>query len=187
MFRLGRTFTFDLRTSTILGTDGSGDIMVTIPFNPAATLNSTYLSGAAIFPEWTSLANLFSEVKVSKFQVTFTPAISNDSKTGTIGAIAMASSSAAIVPTPTTYNQVEDNGDSQLWPLGLDNSGTGRYHAVDLKVGTYAGVATPNPGSSTGISAGCPGAIIIFANTLPASAQVGYIRIVGRYIFRGRV
>jgi hypothetical protein len=176
-----------MRASSILGTDGSGNIKVNIPFDPSATLNATYLSGAVMFPEWTDVAALYAEVKIRQFQVLITPALNGDAKGYNTSPLAIGTNLSAIYVAPTTYNGVLDNGDSQLYPILFDNSGKSRYHAVRFNPGTWALTGSPNPGSSTGISAGCPGYFTLLMLAGPAGVEVGYIKIVAEYIVRSRV
>jgi len=101
--------------------------------------------------------------------------------------LAIASSTSPTLVVPSTFQQVIDNGDAQLWPVIQDYSGRGRYHACRLTGLTWALTSTPNPGSSSGIGAGCPGSIIMYGSGYPNSVQVCSIKYTGTYLLRTRV
>lgn len=182
-----RTHRFVLRGTCPLLANSSGEVAAVIPFDPSATLSSTYLGGSVIFDEYKSLSVLYSELKVRKFEITIYSAYT-DANFGSNqpSPLAICSNSGATYTNPGSYAAVMDNGDSQMYPIAFDNSGTGRFHSVTMRVAAYALTATPNPGSSTGISAGCPGHIALYAQNFQASVRVGQIRYVGEYIFRSR-
>jgi len=184
-----RTLIMEFRGYTPMVTDGGGVVNTLIPFNPAATLNATYLSGAAMFPEFSSFVALFGEVKLLGFQTYLTTNYNNTSETKLASAepLAMASVSNSIYAAPGSYSAVLDNGDAQQWAYALDQSGRSRFHSSRFRVSSYASTTAPNPGSSSGIPAGCPGAIIYYAVNGPLSVQIATVRVMGRYLFRNRL
>jgi hypothetical protein len=187
MEQSGRVTPFLFRYYTPLRSDSFGVVSTFIPFNPNITLSATYLSGSAIFPEYTNdLINLFNEVKLSQFDVTIVSCVNEDTKTTAMDPLAIGSITAASYSAPSNYATVLDCADAQVYPILFDRSGTGRFHGVRFRVASYAESSTPNPGSSSGISAGCPGAILLYADGAPASTQVGFIRYTGRYLMRTR-
>jgi len=166
--------------------NGSGVLAGAIPFDPSATLSSTFGS-ASMFTEWTNYSNTYQNVKVLQFEVEMVRVQTDDTKGDIPEPLIIASSTSPSLVVPSTFQQVVDNGDSQIWPVIQDYSGKGRYHAVRMSQLTWALTSTPNPGSSTGIGAGCPGSIILFGTGYPASVQIISIKITGTYLLRTRV
>jgi len=181
-----QTFTMLLRGYCGLASSGAGVVAAALPFDPSVTLAANF-GGAAIFQEWTSIVNLFQNVKVLQFEAEFVRVQTDDAKGDTPEPFVIASSSQPQLVIPSTFQQVADNGDAQIWPVIQDYSGRARYHAARIRGQTWASVGTPNPGSSTGISAGCPGSIVIFGTGYPFSVQVCSIKYTGTYLFRTRI
>jgi len=166
--------------------DSKGILAGSIPFDPSATLSSTF-NAAVLFPEWSSYSGFWSQVKVRRFEIQMVRLYTDDTKGDNYAPIAIASNPSAILVVPSSYAQAIDNGDSQLWNSVQDYSGVNKYHAVNMTQVSWASVATPNPGSSTGIACGCPGQIQMYDNFLPNSTQIYGIKVSGHYTFRGRV
>jgi len=184
-----QTLLMEFRGYSPISTDGSGVHNSVVPFNPAVTLNGTYLSGAALFTEFSSFVALFGEVKLLEFQMFLVPNFSNvsDAKLTSAEPLAIASVSNSIYAAPGAYSVVLDNGDAQNWPYAYDSSGSARFHSSRFRVSSYASTSAPNPGSSSGVPAGCPGAIVMYATNGPLSLQIATARFVGRYRFRNRL
>jgi hypothetical protein len=166
--------------------NGSGVLAAAIPFDPSATLSSA-LGGGAAFSEWTNYSNLYQNVKVLQFEVELVRLIIDDAKGDTPGSVLIASSTSPTLVVPSSYAQVADNGDAQMWPVTQDYSGRGRYHACKFTTLTWALTSTPNPGSSTGIGAGCPGSIIFYGVGFPNNAGLAHMKYRGTYLLRTRV
>jgi len=181
-----RTTTMQFSNILIGVTNGSGIFAGYIPSDPSVTLSS-YFSSAVLFTEWATFANFWNEVKVIRFEVQCCRVYTDDLKGDQTGPLAICSISSPIAVTPTTYQQVGDNGDSQLWNVSQDYSGTNRYHAVKFRSLAWATITNPNPGSSSGIAAGCPGSIVFYGAALPASTNLFYVKVRGLYRFRTRV
>jgi hypothetical protein len=181
-----QTFTVQLRGYCGAASNGSGVLAGALPFDPSATLSSTFGS-AAIFNEWTNFSNLFQNVKMLQFEAEFVRVQTDDTKGDIPEPLVIASSTSPTLVVPSTFQQVADNGDAQIWPVIQDYSGRARYHATRITQLAWALTSTPNPGSSSGISAGCPGSIIIFGTGYPVSVQVCSIKYTGTYLLRTRV
>jgi len=181
-----QTFKILLRGYCGANSNGSGVLAGAIPFDPSATLSSTFGSGA-LFNEWTNNSNMWQNVKVLQFEAEFVRVQTDDTKGDVPEPLIIASSTSPSLVVPSTFQQVIDNGDSQIWPVIQDYSGKGRYHATRLRGLTWALTSTPNPGSSTGIGAGCPGSIIVFGNGYPINSQICSIKYSGTYLLRTRV
>jgi len=181
-----QTLVVQLRGYAGLASSGAGVVAAALPFDPSVTLAANFGAGA-IFTEWTSVSNMWQNVKVLQFEAEFVRVQTDDTKGDIPEPLAIASSTSPILVIPSTFQQVIDNGDAQLWPVIQDYSGRGRYHATRIRGQTWATVSTPNPGSSTGISAGCPGSIIMYGTGYPASVQVCSIKYTGTYLLRTRI
>jgi hypothetical protein len=166
--------------------DGFGIFAAALPCDPSATLSARF-NTATLFTEWTNWANFYNEVRIIQFEVQLVKTYIDDSKGDQPGALAIASTVSPIQVVPSTYTAVSDNGDMQLWGLVSDYSGVNKYHAVKFKDVAWASVQTPNPGSTSGIVAGCPGNIVFYGSNYPATTQLFYIKVRGLYEFRHRI
>lgn len=175
-----------LRGYAGVSTTAGGIIASYISFDPGATTQVAFGS-ATQFLEWSSIVNLFQEVKVLQFEVQCVRFYADETKGDVWGPIAIAGNSSPVLASPGTYQACVDNGDSQLWSLLGDQSGMNRYHAVRLNQLAWANVSNTNPGSSNGIAAGCPGSIIFYANSLPVSSTMFSVKYTGTYLVRTRV
>jgi hypothetical protein len=167
-------------------TNSSGVISTYISTDPSATLQTPF-GATTQFLEWSSITNLFQEVKLLQFEVQLVRMYADETKGDVWGPIGIASTSSPILASPGIYQQVIDNGDSQLWSLLGDQSGMNRYHALRMTQVAWASISIPNPGSSNGIAAGCPGSIIFFGNVLPTSATMFGVKYSGTYLLRTRI
>jgi len=181
-----QTLVVQLRGYCGAASNGSGVLAAALPFDPSATLSSTFGSGA-IFSEWTSNSNQWQNVKVLQFEAEFVRVQTDDTKGDIPEPLAIASSTSPTLVVPSSFQQVIDNGDAQLWPVIQDYSGRGRYHSTRLTQLSWALTSTPNPGSSSGIGSGCPGSIIMYGAGYPNSVQVCSIKYTGTYLLRTRV
>jgi len=181
-----RTTTMQFSNVIFGMTNSSGVFAGYIPFDPSVTL-TTFWSSAVLFNEWSTFANLWGEVKVLRFEASFAIQYIDDTKGDAPGPLMIASISSPIATTPVNYQQVADNGDAQMWNLVSDKSGSNRFHSVKMKQVAWAGVTTPNPGSSNGIVAGCPGSIITYGSGYAASVALVTCKVRGLYRFRTRI
>jgi hypothetical protein len=181
-----QTQVIQLRGYAGAASSGAGVLAGAIPFDPSATLSAIFGSGS-LFSEWTNFVNTWQNVRVLQFEAEFVRVNTDDTKGDIPEPLAIASSTSPTLVVPSTFQQVIDNGDAQLWPVIQDYSGRGRYHATRMSGITWALTSTPNPGTSSGISAGCPGSIIFFGTGYPASVQVCSIKFTGTYLLRTRV
>jgi len=186
MYRPSRVTKFQFRGFTQVMTDGSGKINTFIPCDPSQSLDATYLSGQPIFAEWTDLKALFTEVKFIQLDIRIASSYTYDGKQASVDPLVISSIVSSLTGRPGGYQTVYDNGDAQMFPYALSNSASSKFHALRFRPSAWASVTTPNPGSSTGISAGCPGCIFLYAEGGPASVNVMHIAITGTYMFRNR-
>lgn len=181
-----QTFRIQLRNAIPMNSNGSGVIASYISADPSSTTTATFGSGVQ-FPEWANVAALFNEVKLLQFEAYFQKTEVDETKGDVFNSLGIASIYTGISSTPANYQAVMDNADSQSWPLGSDQSGKSRYHAFRMRQVAWATVTTPNPGSSNGIAAGCPGYIIVYGSGYPISTEMGWLKVVGTYLLRTRV
>jgi len=181
-----RVFNAQLSTMVPILSDGAGKLASYLSFDPSST-TTAYFGGVALFAEWSAMLSLYNEVKLKQFEMSMCRTYLDESKGDNFYPIAFASTSSAILGSPTGYANVSDNGDAQMWPWVTDYSGKCRFISVKMSQLAWATVTTPNPGSTSGIAAGCPGSFIFYAAGLPASINIGYARIRGWYQFRTRV
>jgi len=184
--RVGRTTTVILRNYATVATDSSGVHTGVIPCDPSATLSS-YYGSVTMFPEWANYAALYNEVKLVQLDIRLTTTYTYDGKQAQAEPMIIAGVTSAITAAPSGYAAVADNGDAQFWPCLIDTSGRNRFHAIRFRPSAWATVTTPNPGSSTGISAGCPGGILLYLSSAPVSTQIATVLITGQYLLRTRV
>jgi len=163
-----------------------GIISTYISTDPSATMQTAFGS-ITQFNEWSSIAGLYQEVKLLQFEVQLVRMYADETKGDVWGPIAIASTSSSVLTSPGTYQQVIDNGDSQLWSVLGDQSGMNRYHAFRMTQLAWGTVSLPNGGSTSGIAAGCPGSIIFYANALPASSTIFAVKFSGLYLLRTRI
>jgi len=123
----------------------------------------------------------FFEVKLVQLEVIIIPEYQDEVKNASQNALAIGGAQNNLV-TPTTYQNVIDNGDSQSYSFLTDTSGKGRYHAIKPRAVQYASISTPNPGNSLG----CPGCIQLYSSGLPNSTHMFNIQVTGFYCFRSR-
>lgn len=181
-----QTLTILLRGYCGVASNGSGVVAAALPFDPSVTLAANF-GGGAIFNEWTNNSNMWQNVKILQFEAEFVRVQTDDTKGDVPEPLAIASSTSPTLVIPSSFQQVIDNGDSQLWPVIQDYSGRGRYHSTRLTQLAWALTSTPNPGVSSGIAAGCPGSIIMYGSGYPNSVQVCSIKYTGTYMLRTRV
>jgi len=186
MYRPGKVTKFQFRGNTQITTDGSGKINTFIPCDPSATLDSTYLSGQPIFAEWNSYKTLFTEVKFVQLDIRIASSYTYDGKQASVDPMVISSIVSSLTGRPGGYQTVYDNGDAQQFPYALNNTASSKFHALRFRPSAWASVTAPNPGSSSGISAGCPGCIYLYAEGGPATQNVMHVGITGTYLFRNR-
>jgi len=181
-----KIFNTQLANMVPMLTDGAGKLASYISFDPSST-TTAYFGGIALFPEWSALLALFNEVKIKQFEISMCRSYLDETKGDNYYPIAYASVASGILGAPSSYQGVADNGDAQMWSIMTDHSGKNRFASVKTRQLAWATVTTPNPGSTNGIAAGCPGSFVFYASGLPASVNIGYVRIRGLYSFRNRV
>jgi len=181
-----RIFNTQLSNMVPMLTDGAGKFASYLSFDPSSTTTS-YFGSQALFTEWSAMLSLFNEVKLKQFEISMCRSYLDEVKGDNYYPLSFASVASGILGAPTTYQNVADNGDAQMWPLMSDYSGKSRFASVKVRQLAWATVTTPNPGSSSGIAAGCPGSFIFYGAGFPASVNIGFCRIRGLYSFRNRV
>jgi hypothetical protein len=182
---LNQSIIFQLRNVVALSTSGAGGIAAFIPADPSATLG-TQLGSVAIFPEWTSINTLFQQVRIKQLEVTLQPQQLDETKGDIVSSMVIGGNLQTAL-TPSSYNFVADNSDSQEWSPLNDTGGRGRYHAIKWPNNIpYANVTSPAPSSGGNFAGGCCGSIQFFASALPVSSAICTIKIVGTYQFKCR-
>jgi hypothetical protein len=164
-------------------TNGSGVLAGYIPFDPSVNSSSAFNSTTP-FNEWTSLANLYGEVRLIQFEVQMCRIFADETK-GDIWNALYYATSAQNAAVPGTIQVVVDNGDCQMWSVLADQTGSNRYISsrTDRKI-PFALTSQPTP--SGGVVGGCSGSFICFGNNLPASSNLIMCKVVGTYEFRNR-
>jgi len=181
-----RTVTFQFRNVVPMNTSAGGTVNSFISFDPSATTQVTFGSGTQ-FTEWSAVASLFNTVRVRQFEIQICRTYLDETKGDDYTPIVYSSVRSGILANPGNFQAVVDNGDSQMYSILTDTSGKNHFAATRMRQIAWATVSTPNPGSSNGILAGCPGGYIFFGSGLPASVTLGFVKIVGTYQFRTRV
>jgi hypothetical protein len=183
---VNQVFRIQLRNILTGASNGSGVLGSYVQCDPSATATAAFGSGT-VFPEWTSWAALFAEVKCLQFEVQVCKTYIDETKGDDLNAMVIASTTSPIAPSITSYQNVAELGDAQLWSWATDQSGMNRFHALRLRQTAWASSSNPNPGSSSGIAAGCPGSILFFANGCPTSTQICFLKVTGTYLLRTRI
>ena len=172
------------RQQQALTSNSSGVIAVFISCDPSAATVAPLVVSSALFNDWSSVFQLFKQVKCVQFDLRIEPTASNETKGDFVPNLAI-SGSLTTSSTPSTYQSVVDNQDSQIYPILKDQSGKGRYHAIrHTRQLEWASTASPAP--STSIYAGCPGGIGIYGDTFPVSSTIASLLITGTYLLRVR-
>ncbi len=164
-------------------TNGSGVFAGFIPFDPSATLGTPFNS-VALFPEYTSFASIYGQVKAVQMDIRMVPTTQNETKGDTNEGLAIASN-LQVASAPTGYTDVADNRDCQLWSFITDNSGRERFHSAkhrpDLQ---WASTTNPVPTSTQYV--GCPGSILFYGSSLPVSLKIMLVMCRVTYLFTDR-
>jgi hypothetical protein len=168
---------------TALTTSGAGTISGFLPCDPSATLSAPFSSGV-MFPEWTSLATLFGQVRLVQMELRLTPCGVDETKGDVTNPLAY-SPVQATASAPSSYQAVMDNAGSSLWNCLTDTSGKTRYTSIRGRGNIFASTSSPAP--STSIYAGCPGGFGFYLTPTPVSTQICLIAIKAVYEFRDRV
>jgi len=164
--------------------NGSGIIAGVLQCDPSITYAAPF-SAIAAFSEWTDIVPLFAQVKCVQLEIIIYPTTTDEVKGDILPPLALGGS-LAVGSTPASYAVVIDNTDSQEYPILLDTTGRGRYHAIRHSRNLqFAAVSSPTP--STSIYAGCPGGIAIYGGAFPANTQIASVTIRGTYLLRCRV
>lgn len=153
-----------------------------IAFDPSSTTTATFGS-SALFSEWSAVSTLFARVKVKQFEISMTPTYIDDTKGDNFNAVAIASVPLGTLATPNGYTSVCDNRDSVLWNPINDKSGVSKYFSAKIRGLGWGPIGSP--GGTTGL--GCPGSLVFFGNSLPTTVELFNLRVVGTYIFDGRI
>jgi len=168
---LNQVYPFRLASHQTFATDGSGKSAFSIFVDPS--------SSGSNFPEYSTIITLFNQVRVRSFEVTFAPAYRS---AGTNSYPLIIAGCLTTLGVPTSFTSVVENADSYLYPW---QSWTGPPYKHKIKYApkpVWADVTTPDPGDNVG----CPGCIIGYTDTLPASVDYLSVMIVGIYEFRSR-
>jgi len=186
MVSTNKSFTMQFRNVVPVITSAGGVINSYISFDPSVVTQVAFGSGTQ-FTEWTSASSLFNTVRVKQFEIQICRTYLDETKGDDYQPLVYASVRTGVLSNPGSYQAVIDNGDSQMYNILADSSGKNHYAAVKMRQVAWATVTTPNPGSSTGIIAGCPGGFVFYGTGYPASTQLGFMKIVGTYQFKTRV
>jgi hypothetical protein len=178
---LNQVVTVQLCGTAALLSNGSGVIAGVIPCDPTTTLSAPFTSGV-MFPQFSSWNLLFSQVKCVQLDVVIVPATVDEVK-GDVDAVLAIAGQLSNTTTPSSYADLNNNSDSQTYPVLLDTRGLGRYHSIrhtqDL---LWASSVSPVPTPS--LYAGCPGGIGLYGSGFPLSSSIGSLRITGTYRLR---
>jgi hypothetical protein len=173
---LNRVYRFRLGGHTTIGyTTGTLDDF--FPCDPSA-------SGLG-FPEWTTLAALFSEFKLVSLtiQLVRQRQQSSDYNTQFNNPIMIAGNLGTAIA-PGSYSALADNADSFMWNASQSTSDRGIYHTLHGTGLNYSQVTTP----TTEPYAGAPGSIQVFGTaTSGVPNDVIHALVIGIYDFRSRV
>jgi len=181
-----RTYIMQFRNVVPMITSAGGVVNSYISFDPSSVTQVTFGSGTQ-FTEWSSVASLFNTVRIRQFEMQLCRTYLDDTKGDDYQPLVYSSVRTGILANPGSYQAVIDNGDSQMYSILTDVSGRNHYAAVKIRQVAWATVTTPNPGSSNGIIAGCPGGFVFYGTGYPNSSQIGFVKIVGTYQFKTRV
>jgi len=163
-----QSYVFRLSQTNSAASDGSGNLSGYLYNDPTGSFGN--------FPEHINyLVNLFTEMRVVRSRWHLVPALpfsSTESKTTTnqVLAVAVWTRAPSSLPSLVSYDQVLDNQPSKLWACASDTSGRGltmssRFNVVNYQLTTAA---------STDY-AGCPGGIMYYGNSFPASVNCFFI------------
>lgn len=164
---------------TALSSSAGGIIAGVLPCDPTATLAAPFSVGV-MFPQYSNWSLNFSRVRCVQLDINLVPVQANETK-GDIDAVLAIAGNIQNTTAPSSYADLINNSDSQIYPILLDDRGLGRYHAIrHTKALLWASSVSPVPTPS--LYAGCPGGIAFYGAGFPASTQFGTIRITGTYM-----
>jgi hypothetical protein len=161
----------------------SGILAGVIPCDLSVTLTSAFGS-VTMFPEWSSWAALFSQVRCVQLEIRCIPIyvdeVKGDSNNGLLLAGNLQSTTV-----PSTYQTLSDNADVQSWNPITDTGGQGRYHAIShSKLLGFTASSTPVPSANNYM--GCPGGIAFYGSGYTAGINVTNIIVTGHYELMNR-
>ncbi len=173
---LNKVYRFRLGGHTTVGYT-SGTLDDFFPCDPSA-------SGLG-FPEWTTLAALFSEFKLVSLTVQLVrQRQSNTDYTNQFNNPIMIAGNLGTAAAPGSYSALADNADSFMWSCAQSTSDKGIYHTLHGTGLNYSQVTTP----TTEPYAGAPGSIQLFGTaTSGVPNDVIHALVIGIYDFRSRV
>ncbi len=175
---LTQSIRIQLRNVAVLSSDGSGNVATYVPCDPSVNFSSA-LGGGTQFPEWSTWATLFSHVKCVQLELILKSA-TTETKGDVTNTLAL-SGNLQLSASPTTYQGVMDNVDSQIYAVMFDTANRGCYHAIrHRKTLEWASTNTPTPSSD--IYTGCPGSIQIFGTGFQASTALCNVQINATYV-----
>jgi len=179
VYRFRLTYT----SGSFMSTNGAGVIAGYDNADPSGGTGSTWTAS-----EYSSLAALFSQIRVIGYQVWFTPVNPNstviNSNSNGVQGIFIASVLSSLAGAPSTAGQVLDNADCKEWCCFTTAQPHPYVHNVRYTGNiNWASINTPNPGSY----AGCPGAIQWYGGGFQNAEAVFRISHVGIYEFRSRI
>lgn len=172
---LNRVYRFRLGGHTTVGYS-SGTLDDFFPCDPSA-------SGLG-FPEWTTLAALFSEFKLVSLTIQLVRQRQATNVTTEFNNPVMIAGNLGTAAAPGSYSALADNADSFMWNASQSTSDRGIYHTLHGTGLNYSQVTTP----TTEPYAGAPGSIQLFGTaTSGTPGDVIHALVIGIYDFRSRV
>lgn len=174
--------TIQMRAFLQATSNGSGVINSYISFDPSSTTTSTFGS-VSLFAEWGSISALWQRCRLVQFEISCVRSMTDDLKGDALSPLAIASNNVASPAAPGSYNSVIDNGNSCLWGILQDYSGTAKYICHKTRGLIFAGV---NAQSATS-GAGSPGAFVFYGSFGGfTNATIFSLKVVGTYEFDTR-
>jgi len=159
-----------------ISSNGSGVMAGFHSADPSGGSGSTWTS-----VEWASLVALFSEVKLGRFSIHFSPYVQNTQLLK--GRLLISGVLSSVAAAPATKDNVWDNADAKVYNLGVETSLHGYVHTIRGSDLNWAVVTTPNPGSYAGV----PGSIQWFGDGYTISLGFADTDLEGIYKFRSRI
>jgi hypothetical protein len=137
------------------------------------------------FPEWTTLAALFSEFKLVSLTVQLVRQRQSSSDYNTqFNNPVMIAGNLGTAAAPGSYANLADNADSFMWNASQSTSDRGIYHTLHGTGLNWSIVSTP----TTDPYAGAPGSIQMYGTaTNGVPSDVIHALVIGVYDFRSRV
>jgi hypothetical protein len=175
LFKAGKQYSFEIHASSNLASNGAGSLNQTISWSPSTTT----------FAEWSALAALFDEVKLSKAHIDITSAFGPTS-TAIIVQMIVAPDATTISGSTPSYTVVQRIAESEVFHCyQMARATPGRFEKT-FRVPSRDWATTAAPAGASGMIAGCLGHWA-FASNIAGTVSINYIFVALRHLVHLRL